>query len=619
MLEKIREGSQGVIAKAILVLVILSFAFAGVSSYLGSSSVAPAATVNGEEISTTELDQAYQSERARLEQQLGEMFDALAANDAYLASIKKGVLERLVAQKLLDQAAAEMGLRVSNAQIVEAIRQEPAFQTEGKFDNDRFEAILRQLGYQQATFRESMRVDMTRRQLISALIGSEFVLNGEAESLAKLQGQTRDIRYLMVDAEPFLAEATVTEEEVKSFYDTNPAQFERPEMVSLEYVELDAKDLANGIQISDEQAKTYYDEHQNQYQTAEKRLAAHILIDASTDNAEAKAEDLHKQLENGADFAALAQSDSQDTLSGEKGGELGWFEPGVMDPAFDEALFALNKGDISKVVKTPFGFHIIKLLDIQSGQTAPFAEVKDKIVAQLKQDEAVNQFYGLQQKLADTSYEIPDNLQEAAKAVGAEIKTTRLFGRDNAPAPFDKPELSKAAFSSDVLGGMNSELLEVDRNHVVVIRIKEHQQAGTLEFAEVKPAIEARLKQQKANEIARDKAQEYMVKLKEGNADIALQSRANLGRFTQDVDSALVSKAFQMAKAKEGLSVDTVSLATGYAVVVLDAIHDAESAPADQVAAIKQGLNSQYGENDYRAVIDMLKAKAEIVYPEDNE
>ncbi|PSS74861.1 SurA N-terminal domain-containing protein [Shewanella algae] len=618
MLEKIREGSQGVIAKGILVLVILSFAFAGVSSYLGSSSVAPAATVNGEEISTTELDQAYQSERARLEQQLGEMFDALAANDAYLASIKKGVLERLVAQKLLDQAAAEMGLRVSNTQIIEAIRQEPAFQTEGKFDNDRFEAILRQLGYQQAAFRESMRVDMTRRQLISALIGSEFVLNGEAESLAKLQGQTRDIRYLLVDAEPFLGQATVTEEEAKSFYDTNPAQFERPEMVSLEYVELNAKDLVYGIKVSDELAKTYYDEHQNQYQTAEKRLAAHILIDASTDNAEAKAEDIHKQLENGADFAALAKSDSQDT-SGEKGGELGWFEPGVMDPAFDEALFALNKGDISKVVKTPFGFHIIKLLDIQSGQTAPFAEVKDKIVEQIKQEEAVKQFYGLQQKLADTSYEIPDNLQEAAKAVGAEIKTTRLFGRDNAPAPFDKPELSKAAFSSDVLGGMNSELLEVDRNHVVVVRVKEHQQAGTLEFAEVKPAIEARLKQQKANEIARDKAQEYMVKLKEGNADIALQSRANLGRFTQDVDSALVSKAFQMAKAKEGLSVDTVSLATGYAVVVLDAIHDTESAPADQVAAIKQRLNSQFGENDYRAVIDMLKAKAEIIYPEGDE
>lgn len=322
MLEKIREGSQGVIAKGILVLVILSFAFAGVSSYLGSSSVAPAATVNGEEISTTELDQAYQSERARLEQQLGEMFDALAANDAYLASIKKGVLERLVAQKLLDQAAAEMGLRVSNAQIIEAIRQEPAFQTEGKFDNDRFEAILRQLGYQQAAFRESMRVDMTRRQLISALIGSEFVLNGEAESLAKLQGQTRDIRYLLVDAEPFLGQATVTEEEAKSFYDTNPAQFERPEMVSLEYVELNAKDLVYGIEVSDELAKTYYDEHQNQYQTAEKRLAAHILIDGSTDNAEAKAEDIHKQLENGADFAALAKSDSQDTLSGEKGGEL---------------------------------------------------------------------------------------------------------------------------------------------------------------------------------------------------------------------------------------------------------------------------------------------------------
>lgn len=442
MLEKIRDGSQGVIAKGILVLVILSFAFAGVSSYLGSTSEVPAAEVNGDKITKAELEQAYQSERARMEQQLGEMFAALSADERYLESIKQSVLERLVADKLIDQAAAAMGLRVSDEQIIEAIKSEPAFQTDGKFDNERYQAILRQLGYQPQTFRSMMRVDMTRRQLTAALVGTEFVLPGEAKQLAELQGQTRDIRYLVVDSAPFLAKASVTDEQVKSYYDANQGQFMSPEKVSLEYVELNAADFAKDSKVTDEEAQTYYDEHKAQYVSNEKRLAAHILIALGSDEAaaKAKAEDLAKQLDNGADFAALAKANSEDTLSAEQGGKLDWFEPGVMDPTFDTALFALQKGQHSGVVKTDFGFHIIKLLDIQPGTTVPFADVKTKIFAQLQEKKAVDQFYSLQSKLADTSYEVPDTLAETAKVVGVEIKTTPLFSRDDVPAALNKPD-----------------------------------------------------------------------------------------------------------------------------------------------------------------------------------
>ncbi|MFB2647788.1 peptidylprolyl isomerase [Shewanella mangrovisoli] len=618
MLEKIRDGSQGVIAKGILVLVILSFAFAGVSSYLGSKSDVPAAEVNGDKITKAELEQAYQSERARMEQQLGEMFAALSADERYLESIKQSVLERLVADKLIDQAAAAMGLRVSDEQIITAIKSEPAFQTDGKFDNDRYQAILRQLGYQPQTFRSMMRVDMTRRQLTAALVGTEFVLPGEAKQLAELQGQTRDIRYLVVDSAPFLANASVTDEQVKNYYDTNQGQFMSPEKVSLEYVELNAADFAKDSKVTDEEAQAYYDEHKTQYVSNEKRLAAHILIGLGSDEAaaKAKAEDLAKQLDNGADFAELAKANSEDTLSAEQGGKLDWFEPGVMDPSFDTALFALQKGQHSGVVKTDFGFHIIKLLDVQPGTTVPFADVKAKIVAQLQDKKAVDQFYSLQSKLADTSYEVPDTLAETAKVVGVEIKTTPMFSRDDVPAALNKPDVVKAAFSDTVLRqGLNSEVIELEPNHVVVIRMKEHHDAGTMPLAEVKADIAERLKQDQANEAARAKAQELMTQVKAGATDVTLAAKTKLGRGAQDVDAAIVGKAFQMPTPSAAPVVDTVGLANGYAVIALDKVNAAESVSDELVNALKQRLNAQYSEADYRGLIESLKANAKVHYP----
>ncbi|QFU22028.1 SurA N-terminal domain-containing protein [Shewanella eurypsychrophilus] len=616
MLEKIREGSQGVIAKSILVLVILSFAFTGVSSYLGSSTEAAAATVNGEEISESALEQAYQSERGRLEQQLGEMFEALAADDVYLASVKQSVLERLVAEKLLDQSATELGLRVSDEQIKNAIMTEPAFQTEGVFDNDRYLAILRQLGYQANSFRNMMRTDMTRRQLVASLVGSEFVLPGETSYLAGIQGQTRDIRYHIVDASPFIADAQVTDEQAQSFYDTNLAQFMSPETLSLEYIELNAADMAKSIIVTDEEALSFFDENKQQYLKPEKRLAAHILINLGDDEsaAEAKADAIYAKLQAGEDFAEIAKSDSEDTFSGEQGGQLDWFEQGVMEPAFDDVLYSLVKDQYSTVVKTSFGFHIIKLLDLQPAAEAPFTDVKEKIVAQLKDKRAIDTFFGLQQTLADVTYEVPDTLSEAANELGVEVQTTPIFTRTNAPAPFDKPEVLKAAFSANVLlDGMNSDVIEVEANHAMVIRIKSHTAAGTVDFAKVKSSIVERLKQEQANEIAREQAQTLMSDI-DAQASTAFITKTKIGRFEQGVDGAIINKAFQMAQPVDTAVVDTVALANGYAVVALDKVNAAEGIDDNVLGALKQRLSAQYSEGDYRALIATLKAKGEVSY-----
>ncbi|WP_434931546.1 SurA N-terminal domain-containing protein [Shewanella sp. HL-SH5] len=621
MLEKIREGSQGIVAKTILVLVIFSFAFAGVSSYLGSSTGVPAAIVNGIEIPETELEQAFQNERASLKQQYGEMFDALSADDSYMQGIKKGVLDRLVANTLVDQAAVDLGLRVSDEQIKQAIYTEPAFQTDGQFDNDRYQAVLRQLNYQPVTFRNMMRVDMTRSQLLKALVGSEFVLDGEAKQLAEVQSQTRDIRYISVDSTPFLASADVTAEETKAFYDANLMQFMSPELVSLEYVELNVKDMVSDIVVDDAEATEYYQDNQSQYQTPEKRLASHIYAASGDDAAdEAKLDAIAARIAAGEDFAELAKTESDDKFSAEQGGQIDWFEQGVMDAAFDEVLFSLEKGQVSAVVKGEFGFHIIKLVDVQPGAIAAFDDVKAKIIAQIKETKALSIFYGLQTKLADTSYEIPDTLIDTANAVNKEVQTTALFTRDNPPANLNKPDLVKAAFSDQVLSsGMNSEVIELDPNHVVVIRVKQHQDAGTMSFDKVEAQIVQRLKYDKANEAAREKAATYMTQLKTGDFAISgaeLITVAKLDRFNQDVDAAIANKAFKMpAPEAEAVSIDTVALGAGYAVVVLDKVNAAENIDASLLQSIKDGLSRQYGQADYRAVIDSLKSKAQIEYP----
>lgn len=621
MLEKIREGSQGIVAKTILVLVIFSFAFAGVSSYLGSSTGVPAAIVNGIEIPETELEQAFQNERASLKQQYGEMFDALSADDSYMQGIKKGVLDRLVANTLVDQAAVDLGLRVSDEQIKQAIYTEPAFQTDGQFDNDRYQAVLRQLNYQPVTFRNIMRVDMTRSQLLKALVGSEFVLDGEAKQLAEVQSQTRDIRYISVDSTPFLASADVTAEETKAFYDANLMQFMSPELVSLEYVELNVKDMVSDIVVDDAEATEYYQDNQSQYQTPEKRLASHIYAASGDDTAdEAKLDAIAARIAAGEDFAELAKTESDDKFSAEQGGQIDWFEQGVMDAAFDEVLFSLEKGQVSAVVKGEFGFHIIKLVDVQPGAIAAFDDVKAKIIAQIKETKALSIFYGLQTKLADTSYEIPDTLIDTANAVNKEVQTTALFTRDNPPANLNKPDLVKAAFSDQVLSsGMNSEVIELDPNHVVVIRVKQHQDAGTMSFDKVEAQIVQRLKYDKANEAAREKAATYMTQLKTGDFAISgaeLVTVAKLDRFNQDVDAAIANKAFKMpAPEAEAVSIDTVALGAGYAVVVLDKVNAAENIEASLLQSIKEGLSRQYGQADYRAVIDSLKSKAQIEYP----
>lgn len=627
MLDKLREGAQGKVAKVILGLIILSFALAGVGSYLNGPARTAPATVNGTEISAAALENAYRNERARMESQMGEAFSQLAANPDYMKQFRRGVLDRLIDQALLDSKARELGLRVSDEQIKQAIVAMPEFAENGKFNNDRYLQLIRRAGMTPEMFRDSLRQDMVRQQLMSALLGTEFSLKGEAEQLDKLYNQTRDLRLVRLAAANYMADVQVSDNELEQYYKTNGARFMNDEQVKVDYLLLDAANLAKDIKVTEQDAQDYYDQHQDLFQRAERRHVAHILIPFGKDEkaAEQKAEAVLAKAKAGDDFAALAKTDSSDTFSAKKGGELDWFEKGVMDPAFEKAAFALDKaGDLSGVVKSPFGFHIIKLLGVEAAQTKPFADVKEETIARLQADKAKEKFFAEQQKMADNSFENPDSLDLTADAMGIKVQSSDFFTQATAPAPLNDPKVLSVAFSEQLRDdNTNSDVIELADGKALVLHITGHKPKAVKPLAEVKEQVIAAIKHDKASEVARGKAQGLLDKLKVGEsitADLTalglkVETHKGVARFDRELDQNLIAQAFTLPHPIDGKpSVALVAETNGDRVVVaLDKVN-VPAAASGMAAMLQAQLGQGKAQVDYKSLIDELRKAAKIEY-----
>jgi peptidyl-prolyl cis-trans isomerase D len=625
MLDNIRENSQGTIAKVILGFVILTFAIAGVGSYTNSVDTS-VAEVNGEKISQQTFEQAYQAQKRRMQQQFGDMFDTLSADATYLANFRNDVLDNLINEKLIDQSANELALRVSSARLKETIRTMPEFQVDGTFDNNRYLALINQAGFfQSSDFRDYLKVEMTRRQLSQGLVATEFGLPYQAGLMSKLQNQTRDFRYLVINAAQFNQHVTLTDEEINQYYQQHSAQFETPEQVKLNYVAVDVNKIQQSLVVTDADIKSYYQENIANYTSTEQRKIAHILIEFGDDEAAAQVsiEQVQDELSQGADFALLAQQHSADTYSGEQGGDLGWLEPGVMDPAFETAAFALAKsGEVSSIVKSSFGFHLIKLTELKGETIKALAEVRDEVQAKLTHERAQDKFFELQQELARVSFEYPDNLEDAAKTVGAQVQTSDWLVRVGNRAPFDNARLLEAAFSDMVLQDRaNSEVIEVADGLAMVVRLNEHKVAKVKALDDVKAGIEQTLIADKASAIAVTKADEIVTKLQQG-ADISADAQALSSEFITQTDvtrndskleAALRKQAFVLPHPLEGkMSVGTATLANGdLAVIQVHAVKTPEVNNSETTSLAQQQM-SQLAQSAYQNYVATLKADAKI-------
>jgi peptidyl-prolyl cis-trans isomerase D len=628
LMDKLRDGAQGRVAKIIFWLIILSFALAGVGSYINSPASNDPAVVDDEVISAQTLEQSYQNERARMQAQYGEAAAQLLDNPQYLAQLKKSVLERLVNQSLLNNKALNAGLRLSDEQVKDVIRQMPEFQTDNKFDNQKFTTALSRVGYTPESFAHSMRQDLIRQYWLDGILTTEFALPAEVSRLDALYQQKRDVKMITIPVETFSKQITVTDQDVDAFYKAHSNEFMQSEQVKLNYIVLNSADLAKTIQPADSELKAYYQQHAELFTEPARRKVSHILITDKDDNAaQKKADELLAKLKSGADFTQLAKTESADTLSARQGGELDWFEKGVMDPAFETAAFALNqKNELSAVVKSAFGYHIIKLLDKQDAIETPYDKVVTIVRQKFVDEKAKELFAEQQQKLSDIGFENPDSLDAVAEGLKLPLQKTDFIAAQQLPAEINVPAVKEQAFAEKLRDeNTNSEVISVSDTVAVMLHVIDYKPSSAKPLSEVKDLVVAKLRATKAAEKAHTEAMALLEKVKAGQSideqltklNAKVEEKKGLARFGTDIPAPLAQAVFKLAKPADkvvsaGLYADEEG---NQSVLVLEKVI---SAPETADAPLQQGLSEQLvklkQEETYGALIEELRQKAKIKY-----
>lgn len=616
MLQNIRDNSQGWIAKTIIGLIVVLMALTGVDAIItGTGNSQNAADVNGEKISQNELNQAVEMQRRQLLQQLGKDFDASMLDERLLRDASlKGLIER----SLLLQGAKDSNFAFSQAALDQVIVQTPEFQVEGRFNADRFDQVIRQLGYTRMQFRQMLEQEMLIGQLRAGLSGSGFVTDEEVAAFARLEKQTRDFATRTIKADS--AAVKVSDDDVKAYYDAQQSQFMSPEQVVIEYVELKKDAFFSQVSVSDDEMKAAYESEIANL--AEQRQAAHILIevggDVSDEQAKAKIDEVQKRLQAGEDFAALAKEFSQDPGSASEGGDLGYAGKGVYDPAFEDALYALKQDEVSAPVRTEFGWHLIKLLGVQAPEVPTFASLKEKLETDLKTQRVEQRFVEATKQLEDAAFESSD-LAQPAQELGLKVQTSEPFGRQGGEGIAANRQVLQAAFSQEVMeDGSNSSAIELDPNTLVVIRVKEHRKPQQLELDQVSDSIRAQLTKTRASEAAKAAGEQMVSDLHDGKVkpEGAEWQVVEAATRNQDgVDPAVLQALFRMPKPSgEKSEFSGIALGNGdFVVIRLKGVSEPEQALSDEEKAMyRRFLASRSGQEDFAAYRKLLESKADI-------
>lgn len=620
MLQNIRDNSQGWIAKTIIGLIVVLMALTGFEAiFQAATHSQDAAKVNGQTISQNELSQATDMQRRQLMQQLGKDFDPALLDDKLL---RDAALKGLIDRKLLLQGAEDAKFAFSEAALDQVILQTPEFQVDGKFSADRFDQVIRQMGYGRMQFREMLAEEMLIGQLRTGIAGSSFVTDQQVDAFARLENQTRDFAALTFKANP--AAVTVSEDEVKAHYEQHAKEFMTPDQVVIDYVELKKSAFFDQVKVTDEELKAQYEKEIANL--AEQRRAAHILIEVNdkvTDaQAKARAEEIEQRLAKGEDFAKLAKEFSQDPGSASNGGDLGFAGPGVYDPDFEEALYKLADGQVSAPVRTQFGYHVIKLLGKQAPEVPSFASLKDKLLRDLKTPLVEQRYVDASKQLQDAAYEASD-LGQPAQDLNLKVQTSAPFGREGGEGITANRGVVQAAFSEEVLDeGANSTAIELDPETTVVLRVKEHRKPTQLSLEAVAGNIHDQLAKDKATAELKAKADKLIAGLRDGSIAAAgahdgqqWKSYEAVARGQDGIDPAELQALFRLAKpqGKDKPEYGSVVLADGSLVVLqLKGVNDGAAASDEEKQQIRRYLASRIGQQDFAAYRKQLEGAADI-------
>ena len=616
MFDLVRNNKK--IVQIFLALICLPFAFFGVESYMNQQGVgSDLAKVGNVKISRYALDEAMR-EAEQAARQNNPNYDAKTFNTL---ENRRLVLNNLINRQVIASEIERLRLMVSDEQVRQLIASQEAFQENGMFSNARYTMLLQSQGLSPARFEDNVRRDLTLQQAVNGFVRANIVADSTIDHLLQLQTEKRTVEIQMVRANDFLKDVTLSENAAKDYYDSHKAEFYTPERAQIEYVVFSPVLIAENTEIADSEIKEWYEAHPTQYALPEERRASHILIeaDSSDESAKTKAREKAEKIlaeikKSPKKFAEIAKRESSDLGSKKDGGDLGFFTKDAMDEAFGNAAFALQKNQLSDVVESEFGFHIIKLTDIRAARTKTLAEATPEIVETLKADKAQRFFNENAEEFANIVYDQADSLAPVAEKLKLKIEATDWVEKNKVnddDYPFLTEEVLKRVFSKEAVEEKrNTESLDIGGNTLVSARIKNFEPSVLKEFASVEREVTDQLRLNAAMVLAANAATE---KLK-NPANEKWGEKLSISRFDSVIHEAalppeVLRAIFAMPTADLPVysSVELANVGT----MLLRLSEILPDAQMDEITktAMKTSIKSLYAERDWALWVLALRDK----------
>ena len=630
MLQSIRDGLQSHRWLMYIVLGALALIFAAWGAYgivsFSATSTSYAAEAGGEKVTVESAREAWMREQTQYQQRLGgELPPPLKAQ------LQDRLLESMIRETLLTQRTHDMGYRISDQDVVQALLKEPAFQVEGQYNAEVAKSRLAEAGLSLAAFEKELRGVLQRSQVQNGIAISDFQTPVEIARTRALQNEEREVRYALLPAEKYSADVQVDDAAVQAYYKAHQAEYMTPELVHLQYAELRLDQLAAQITPSDADLKAAYEKNKDRYLEPEKRHARHILIPVEKDDAAAKklADDVAAQVKAGGDFAALAKKYSKDPGSAENGGDLGWADSKQFVGPFSDTLFKMKPGEVAGPIKTQFGYHVIRLEEIQPAKGKSFDDVRSELAAEVKRNAAADRFGEIQEQLQSKMDQAGGDLQTLAKEFNLQTGEIAQFARGTGGAPLGAAQpvqelvFGDSALQAGRLGGP----VMAGEDRLVIVKVLEHHKPEAKPVAEVREGIVAALRKERGSQAALKAAQEAQAKLEGGTSfdevtkqlGVASEPAKFVGRTDPSVPAQVRELVFSSPKPTDKGVYRALALQTGGAAVfAVTKLRSEPAAQKDQQAQAQQQVllakqdAARHGQADAAAYVEEMRRTADV-------
>ena len=588
MLAMIRDKATGWIAGVIVGLLVISFAFWGVSFYSGQAGEINVAKVNDADIPYRSFQRSFAQLRKQMQSVLG---DSLSLEEESL--IKNQTVEKLIESELINQLVIDTKLNITSDKLIEAIKNIEFFRGEEGFDRAKYERSINSIGMPSTIFEAQLRMDLLSEQLQAGFSETTFVLKPELDNILRLESQSRDITFTILGLPSFIEDGEISESDIQAYYQANPVLFRSDPQTKIEYLELSVKELAKNIESDEEILRNFYNDNKADYDIVEQRSVSKLFVNTgekAPDEIIAKAKTIItsalEQVNNGDDFEEIVERAPEEKEVILEFSEHSFMSKGIMDKELDEFLFNSEEGATSEIIETKNGFNIIKVVEIRGGPENKFEKYAKEVEEDYKTKQAELQFFELSDQLATKAYENSDNLEIAAEAIDKEIIETDYFTRDNdLEGLLSKPAIIQKSFDAELINsGNNSDVIEISDNHIIVLRVLDYKEAYTRPLEEVSTEVIASIRLKLATNKINEVGDAIVAELKSGVSPEEITSYSGIEWTTAEkvkrddvsVNRAILRSTFEVGRPSADEPIITSqNLGSGdYAIIIVSNAYD---------------------------------------------